>query len=188
MSISERVEQIIAEKNRAASQARQVLRDDELTEVDKRILLRCVNAIYIYGITESLEEIHQKTLGGKGEVSEDAYLEVGKDRMVMAEATISWQVENTDEPSRISVSVKKSVGSSRPFELVIESSEDLRFTTSIDTPEADAITRDGDIGRWDIRSIQDLDENLGFFSTPDSLRKGIEERLAIASAQLLTNK
>jgi hypothetical protein len=190
MTVAERVEQIIAERNGASSQSKQVLRDDEtFTELDKEVLARCDGAMHTFGVIESLREIHQKVLGGRGELSEDSYLVVEKDRVAVAKATLSLRrEEGSMEPRQISVSIKKVVGSNRPFELAIESSEDLEFSMSVDTPEADQLTRDGDIGRWDIRGIEDLDDNLGFFSSPDELRSGIEDRLAKVSVQLLAGK
>lgn len=188
MSVSERVEKIIAERN-GATQATQVIRDNEaMSELDRSILSRCVNAIHTFDVTESLNEIHQEVLTGRGEVSEDSYLEVGKDRVAVAEAILSWQDENAVETIQIGVNIRKMVGSSRPFELTIESSEGMGFSASFDTPETDQLTRDGDIGRWDIRDASDLDDDLGFFSSPDDLKRGIEERLAKASAKLITHK
>jgi len=189
MTVAERVEQIIAERNGASSQSKQVLRDDEtFTELDKEVLARCDGAMHTFGVIESLREIHQKVLGGRGELSEDSYLVVEKGRVAVTKATLSWSEENALEPAQISVSVNKVVGSSKPFELTMGSSQGLEFSTSIDTPEAVQLTRDGDIGRWDIRGIADLDDNLGFFSSPDELRKGLEDRLAKASAQLIVKK
>lgn len=98
---------------------------------------------------------------------------------------LSWDNDDTSQSSQIHVTLSKRVSSSKPFDLVIQTSQGLQFATSFDDPTTNQLTRDGDIGRWDIRSAEDLDNEIGFYVTPDDLRKGIEERLAKAFALLI---
>ncbi|MEK7497714.1 MAG: hypothetical protein AAB656_02235 [Patescibacteria group bacterium] len=186
-TITERVENILSERSDSSSDIKQVLKENEVTsEQDKATLVRCDSAMHIFRILEGLEEIHQEVLRGKGELSKDSYIEIeGDNRIAVSKATLHWSKERTAGPARISVGVTKKIGGFKPFELTIESSEHDRFTTSIDTPEEDQLTTDGDIGRWDIRNAEDWDDEFGFYTTPNSLRRGIEERLARVCAPLI---
>lgn len=187
MSISERVKELIAEKGVVSTQVVQE-GSEVLTNLDNETLDRCMNALRDFGVTENYREINETILNRKGKLSEDLHLEVGKNRIAVADATLSWSDQESGRHSQIRVSIKKMVDISYPFNLLIESSQGLQFSTSLDDPSSEQLSTDGDIGRWDIRNVGDSDNELGFYTTPNSLRMGIEERLAKVCAQLITKK
>lgn len=185
MSILERVQEIITNKCSASTQIVPE-NSDMLTELDKVALTRCKNAMQRFGMIDNLRDINEAILKSKGELSEDSYIEVEEDRVAVANSTLLWRAEDTEKFSKIDVTITKRVENNQAFNLVIRLSTGLQFSTSIDDPAADQLSRDGDIGRWDIRTSEDWNNELGFYVTPDDLRKGVEERLAKAFAQVIT--
>lgn len=189
MPITEQIEKIIAQRDGEATRSKKIQIDigSLSEEPEKETLTRCFDTLHSFGVIGSLREINGTLLKEKGELIEDSYLEVDEEnRIVKAVTSLSWLNENTNKISQIYVTLTKRINSSEPFDLEIRTSQGLQFSTSFDDPTASQLSRDGDTGRWDIRNVGDLDNELGFYVSPDDLRKGIEERLAKSYASLMS--
>ena len=189
----------ISEQNQRSEQ-------EALTEKGKEVLAFCMKSLQTFGILDTLTEINKTLLDNRGEMGRQSRVDtqetrnlsrrdqtvlVSTSRVAVASVSLSWEANKKSVPLKIVASVAKTVDSTKPFQLTINYRENELasvdyplFSTSFDDPTANPLTRDGDVPRWDVRGLADLDDNLGYFISREDLKRGIQERLDRACAYL----